>query len=160
MSLIDRMTSFLGGLGSPGTSKRSDAIDEIRVAIAALMFHVMDADGVRREVERDRLSEVLAETFGVSGKELTGLARAGEEADRESIDLYAFTRIIKREFDETKRAEFIEMLWEVVYADGERHELEDNVVWRIAELIGVERRERITLRQRVEARLNIDGDDG
>ena len=40
----------------------------------------------------------------------------------------------------------------MVYADGELHELEDNVVWRIAELIHVERNDRIALRQRVETR--------
>jgi uncharacterized tellurite resistance protein B-like protein len=41
-------------------------------------------------------------------------------------------------------------MWEIVYADGELHELEDNVVWRVAELIGVDSRERIALRHLVQ----------
>jgi uncharacterized tellurite resistance protein B-like protein len=47
---------------------------------------------------------------------------------------------------------FIELLWEIVYADGENHELEDNLVWRVSELLGVDGRDRVLLRQAVQAR--------
>ena len=43
------------------------------------------------------------------------------------------------------------MMWEMVFFDGEMHELEDNVVWRVAELIHVERNDRVALRQRARA---------
>ena len=51
--------------------------------------------------------------------------------------------------DEEGRAKIIEMMWEIVYADGERDELEDNLLWRAADLLGVSPRERIELRQRI-----------
>jgi uncharacterized tellurite resistance protein B-like protein len=38
------------------------------------------------------------------------------------------------------------MMWQVVFADRKNHELEDNMVWRIAELIGVSTRDRTILR--------------
>ena len=41
------------------------------------------------------------------------------------------------------------MLWQIVYADGIITEFEDNLIWRAADLLGVSRRERIALRQRV-----------
>jgi uncharacterized tellurite resistance protein B-like protein len=41
------------------------------------------------------------------------------------------------------------MMWEIVYADGERDELEDNLIWRAADLLGVSQQERIELRRRV-----------
>jgi len=43
-------------------------------------------------------------------------------------------------------------LWEVVLADGIVDEFETNLVWRVAELIGVSTRDRVTLRKMVEAR--------
>jgi uncharacterized tellurite resistance protein B-like protein len=49
-------------------------------------------------------------------------------------------------------------MWDVVYADGELHKLEDNIVWRVAELIGVDRRDRVAARQR--ARSNVPGARG
>jgi uncharacterized tellurite resistance protein B-like protein len=37
----------------------------------------------------------------------------------------------------------------VVFADNQNHELEDNMVWRIAELIGVSARQRTVLRNQM-----------
>ena len=44
------------------------------------------------------------------------------------------------------------MMWEIVYADGRVTEFEDNLIWRVADLLGVSSRERIALRQRVAGR--------
>jgi uncharacterized tellurite resistance protein B-like protein len=148
--MFDRLLEFLGDLpgGKPGRKTLAD--DDPKVAAAALMFHVMDADGERRETERGRLKELLAEAYGLSGSELDRIMRAGEEADQEAIDLYAFTSVLKRSLSREGCTEFVRIMWEIVYADGDLHELEDNVVWRVAELIGVDSRERIALRLRVQ----------
>jgi uncharacterized tellurite resistance protein B-like protein len=58
-----------------------------------------------------------------------------------------------REVDEAGRLRIIEMMWELVYADGEVTEFEDNVVWRAADLLAVSARDRIDLKHRVAARL-------
>jgi uncharacterized tellurite resistance protein B-like protein len=115
------------------------------------MYHVMDADGVRHDAEWERRKELLAESYGVTGEALDRLVKAGGEANEEAIDLYAFTSVLKRNLDEKARMEFIGLMWEIVFADGELHELEDHTLWRIAELIGVERRDRILARQRAQA---------
>ena len=66
-----------------------------------------------------------------------------------SVDLYHFTHLLNRALDEQGRARIIEMMWEIVYADGRRDELEDNLLWRAADLLGVSPRERIELRRRI-----------
>ncbi len=151
--MFDRILKFLNTL--PGEDDVGDKpdINDPRVASAALMIHVMDADGIRRDEEFGRLRQMLAEAYGLDADGVDALLRAGEAADKDAIDLYAFTSVITRHLDHEACLELVELLWEMVYADGELHELEDNVVWRIAELIHVERRDRVLLRQRVEARL-------
>jgi hypothetical protein len=57
--------------------------------------------------------------------------------------------VLLRHLGPEAKVELIRLLWEMVYADGEAHELEDNVVWRVAELIGVDSRDRILMRQKV-----------
>ena len=54
------------------------------------------------------------------------------------------------------------MMWELVYADGEVSEFEDNVVWRAADLLGVSSRDRIELKHRVASALPaaVKGDFG
>lgn len=150
--MFDRIITFLKDLpsGTAGRMKPSGA-DDPRVAAAALMYHVMDADGVRQDAEWELMKELLAQSYGVSGEELERLVAAGGKADAEAVDLYAFTSVLKRHLDEQARIEFIGLMWEIVFADGELHELEDHTIWRIAELIGVDRRDRVLQRQKAQA---------
>ncbi len=67
----------------------------------------------------------------------TELIDKATAAERESVDLYHFTHQLNRSLNEAGRARIIEMMWEIVYADGRRDELEDNLLWRAADLLGV-----------------------
>jgi uncharacterized tellurite resistance protein B-like protein len=150
--MFDRILAFLkelpAGASDGNASRRTD---DPRVAAAALMYHVMDADGVRHDAEWERMKKILAEAYDIGGGELDKLVAAGGEADEEAIDLYAFTSVLKRDLDEQARIEFVGLMWEIVFADGELHELEDHTLWRIAELIGVDRRDRVLQRKKAEA---------
>jgi uncharacterized tellurite resistance protein B-like protein len=64
-------------------------------------------------------------------------------AEAESVDLYRFTSVLKRQMGEDDRAKLIEQLWEIVYADGKSTEFEENLLWRIAELLSVHRNARL-----------------
>jgi uncharacterized tellurite resistance protein B-like protein len=57
-----------------------------------------------------------------------------------------------RSVNEEGRLRIVEMMWELVYADGEVSEFEDNVVWRAADLLGISSRDRIELKHRVAER--------
>ena len=65
---------------------------------------------------------------------------------------------MKRQLSEEQRVALIGLLWEVVYADGERSEMEDHAIWRIADLLGVSGRERIMKRQEVAERMGAVAD--
>ena len=144
--MFERVLSFLKELpGGAGESVPRE--DDPRIAAAALMYHVVNADGVLQHAEWERIKDLLAETYGVGGQELDELVEAGKKADLEAVDLYQFTSVLKRHLDAEARIEFIRVMWEVVFADGEAHELEDHTLWRVAELIGVDRRDRIHARQ-------------
>ncbi|MBP0437572.1 TerB family tellurite resistance protein [Tianweitania sediminis] len=156
--MFERLRSFLKGL--PAKETTGLGADDPRVAVAALLIHVMDADGVRSEEERAAMKRALQESFGLEGGELESVVKAGEHAEQESVDFYAFTSVVNRELDEQQRLELIALMWQIVFADGSPHELEDNVVWRVAELIGVERRARMEMRIKASGRTPLlqDGD--
>lgn len=147
--MFERILSFLKELPAGRTGAPAPGADDPRVAAAALLYHVVGADGVRQDAEWERLKQVLSEAYGVTGHELSALIAAGKKADAEAVDLYAFTSVLGRHLDEAGRVEFIRLMWEVVYSDGQLHELEDNTIWRVAELLGVDRRDRIAMRQQV-----------
>ena len=45
------------------------------------------------------------------------------------------------------------MLWEIVLADRELDRFEENLVWRVAELLGVSSQDRISLKQKVQGQI-------
>lgn len=146
--MFERILSFLKDLPE-GDESQGLTRDEPRVAATALLIHVMGVDGVRDQAEQVRLKEAVSTAYHVTGEDLQALLKAGEEAEADAVDLYTFTSVLKKNLDEDARAEFIKLMWEIVYADGELHELEDNVVWRVAELLGVSTRTRVEMRQAV-----------
>ncbi len=150
--MFDNLVTFFKSLPSSDSGKEHFSKSDPRLAAAALLFHVMDADGERRTVERKRVAQLISEAYGLKGEALKRLLDDSEQADQEAVDLYSFTSIIKRNLDEAARIRFIELMWDVVFADGTAHELEDNVVWRVAELIGVSTRDRVTMKQQAALR--------
>lgn len=152
--MFERLISFFKELPGLDSSKKKQTFsdEDPRLAAAALMFHVIEADGEQHEKERKRLSDLLSQAYDLQGDDLQALITAAEVADQESIDLYRFTSVLKRHLDVPARLHFIEILWEMVYADGDVGEIEDNIMWRIAELIGVDQQQRIGIKLRVAER--------
>ncbi|MEM6460826.1 MAG: TerB family tellurite resistance protein [Pseudomonadota bacterium] len=156
--MFDRLQKFIQTMGGEDDEKELTR-DDPRVAAAALFFHVIDADGVAEPSEREKLRNLLEQEYSLDKNELKKLMDAGKQAEDESVDFYSFTSVLKRTLDAEQRVSFIELMWEMVYADGVRHELEDNIVWRVAELLGVSDRDRVLMRQRVAERVG-SGDRG
>ena len=92
---------------------------------------------------------MIKQSFALDDAATDELIEKATAAEQESVDLYHFTHLLNRALDEAGRARVIEMMWQIVYADGRRDELEDNLLWRAADLLGVSPRERIELRRRV-----------
>jgi uncharacterized tellurite resistance protein B-like protein len=126
--------------------------DDYRLAAAALLVHCAAIDGEVTPAERDKLYAVIKQRFNLDDASTGELIEKATEAEHEAVDLYHFTHLLNRALDEEGRAKVIEMMWEIVFADGSRDELEDNLLWRAADLLGVPQRERIELRQRIASK--------
>jgi uncharacterized tellurite resistance protein B-like protein len=125
------------------------ADNDYRLAAAALLVHAAAIDGEMSQSERDKLHDIIKQHFALDEAATAELIAKATAAEQESVDLYHFTRLLNRSLEESGRARVIEMMWEIVYADGQRDELEDNLLWRAADLLGVSPRERIELRRRI-----------
>jgi uncharacterized tellurite resistance protein B-like protein len=140
--MLDQLRDFIRRLGD-GEDRQRFSEDDARLALAALLVHCMTVDGAVSDVERGKLEDVLSRNFGLSGPDLDQLIDEATAAEHEAVDLYRFTSVLKRRMSEDERVRVVENLWEVVFADGQSHEFEENLVWRVAELLGVPRRDRI-----------------
>lgn len=150
MSIFDGFIDFLSSVSS---KDENDAFGPVLVSATSLLISVMDSDGERLPEEKKALRRLLNMHYKVKEEDIQNLFNAGDEHDKNSVDFYSATSVLQKELDRNEKKAFVEMMWLIVYADGERHEVEDHVLNRIAELIGIERPVQIALRQNVEARL-------
>jgi uncharacterized tellurite resistance protein B-like protein len=125
--------------------------DDYRLAASALLVHAAAIDGAVSPVERDKLHAVIKGRFELDEATTNELVEEATAAEQQAVDLYHFTSLINRSLNEAGRRRVVEMMWEIVYADGRVTEFEDNLLWRAADLLGISSRERIELRQQVAA---------
>jgi uncharacterized tellurite resistance protein B-like protein len=131
--------------------KRGEGLDdhELRLATAALLVHAASIDGAISASERDKLCGLLKQRFDLDDAAASELIDQATVADEKAVDLYHFTHLLNSSLDEKERLRVIEMMWSVAYADGAVSGFEDNLIWRVADLLGVSSTERIALRRRV-----------
>jgi uncharacterized tellurite resistance protein B-like protein len=147
--MFESFKHFVSEFVDGGKHPSQFADDDYRLAAAALLVHAGAIDGEMSQSEQDKLRAVIKQRFNLDDAATAELIEKATAAEHQSVDLYHFTRLLNGALDEEGRARVIEMMWEIVYADGQRDELEDNLLWRAADLLGVSPRERIELRQRI-----------
>ncbi|HWV97302.1 MAG TPA: TerB family tellurite resistance protein [Xanthobacteraceae bacterium] len=148
--MLDRLRQFIAEVTSPLTQdNRPFDESDYRLAATALLIHVVSLDGEPSEVEKRKLHTVLQSRFQLDAATVTQMIATATLMEGEAVDLYRFTSVIMRSVDEEGRKRIVEMMWELVYADGNVSEFEDNVMWRAADLLGVSSRDRIELKHRV-----------
>ncbi len=129
-------------------SQKSPAIHEPKMAVAALLVHLASVDGAVKPEERRAIEATLEGYYGLSPQEVSALVSEATRHDADAVDFYKFTSALSS-LEAEERIEIVRMMWQVVFADKANHELEDNMVWRIAELIGVSSRDRTILRNQM-----------
>ena len=126
--------------------------EELRLAAAALLVRASVIDGKIDASERRKLKTLLQARFELEDEEIRSLLVEAVVREHESVDLYRFISVLCRKLDQDGRKRIVEMLWEVVMADGVVHEFESNLVWRVGELLGVSTQDRVILKQAVARR--------
>lgn len=155
--MLDALKNFINELTGDSPATQVESAD-YQLAAAALLVHIASIDGDFDEDERARIQQLVEARFGLSAGAARQLIEAAWASEREAVDLYRFTSVLKRRLDADGRLAVVGMLWDMAHADGAVHEFEENVVWRVAELLGVSTRDRVMLRREVRESLETPAD--
>lgn len=131
-SFFDR--NILGGVDERDDAAREHAMS---LATAALLVEMTRADYEVQESERAAVLGAIQKAFKLNEGETHELIRLAEEEVKNSTSLYEFTGLINRHFTAAQKAQVVELLWEVAYADERLDKYEDYLVRKIADLIHV-----------------------
>ncbi|MEZ0471679.1 TerB family tellurite resistance protein [Luteimonas salinilitoris] len=110
-------------------------------AAAALMLEMAVADDGGEDVELEVVHQAVRQAFGLDANELDELLDQAHQAKRQSVSLYEFTRQLRTGLAPEQRAELVEWLWRVAYADTRLGMHEEHLVRRLADLLAVPHQE-------------------
>ncbi len=126
---------------------------DARLALAALLVRAARSNGDYAPAQVAAIDAALARRYGLDAPGTAELRARAEVLESEAPDTVRFTRAVKDGTEYEERAAELEMLWEVILADGQRHHEEDGFMRLVADLLGFSDRENALARQRVAARV-------
>ena len=148
--MIDVIKKFFGKINSgEGTSDTNGSEHDVRVAVCALLLDMAHIDEAFTKVEMDRIVKLLEERFGMNHEHVDGLLAESERALKQSIDYWQFTNLINANYSTAEKIAIIEMLWQIIYADGQLDHQENYLVHKLAELL------RLSHNQLIDAKLKV-----
>ncbi len=110
---------------------------QLQVACAALMIEVARVDLHASEQEMQKIRTMIQASFSLEDQALDQLIELADQEAKDATDDYQFTSLIKKQFTDDERAEFIERLWKVAYADQVIDPHEEHIIRRVADLLYV-----------------------
>lgn len=132
----------------------ADIEHALRVATAVLLVEIARADFIIVPSEKLRLRELLEQQFNLSAQELDALLEEAEaDADR-LVSIQHVTRLLNEHYDHAMKRRVVEMMWQLVYADGEKDHYEEHLLRQVADLLYVSHSEFIQARHKAEADIN------
>ena len=135
--MLDNLRKIIGGLAGDGRPARFGT-DDRRVAAVALLIHVAAIDGVVHASERQRLLGLIEQKFALDAEDTRRLLAAAEKSEAEATDVQELVDLIRRQMDADEKARLVGLMWDIAYADGHLHEFEENLIARVAAMLGVD----------------------
>ena len=120
-----------------------------RLAGAALLLEVADADYQQSPEEKRAVEAAIRKSFGIDTSQAEELIRLAAAEQAEATDYFQFTSLINRSYSQERKIQLIEALWQVAFADREIHKYEEHLVRRLAELLYVSHSDFIAAKHRV-----------
>ena len=141
---VKTLLSYLAGDLGPRTTN-----DNQRLVTAALLTRVATVHSEMSEARRETLHVILRSKFALDDDSTRRLLEDAIAMNRNAIDLYRFTRQLNEIRDDDGRSQLVQMMWELVYADGPRTILTRISFGEWLILLGVSSRRRVELRRKV-----------
>lgn len=148
--MIDLVRRFFEkGQGTGSADQGTRESHDVRVAVCALFLEMANIDGKFSASEQDYVISLLKREYGLSDQHVVDLMEASQKGLKDSIDLWQFTNLINQNYSRDEKIQIIEMVWQIVYADGRLDKHEDYLVHKLAKLL------RLTHKDLIDAKLKV-----
>lgn len=125
--------------------KEQEHVDEhaLMVATAVLFLEIAFADFTITLEEEEHMKETLSALFKLPESEVVELIELAKIKRSERQDIWLFSNLINENFQKEDKIWILEHLWKLIYADGKVDKYEDNLIRKIATLVGLSHQDMI-----------------
>jgi len=136
--MIDRLRRlWKNAAESPRPARKHD----VSLAVAALMVEVMRMDDHLDDAEHNEIMLSLKRRFGLDDAEIHALIEQARHETSNALDLHGFTSQVVTGFPTEERIDIVSELWRIAMADGHVDPYEEQLIRRVAELVGLHHRQ-------------------
>lgn len=120
-------------------NRHEPAADEHALARAGavVLLEMAAVDDRFDPAELDIVHQAIERAFGIEGAELDELIAEAKTLRKQSVSLHDYTRGLRTGLPRDSRDELVGWLWKVAYADGRIDRFEEQLLRRLADLLGV-----------------------
>ncbi|MDT8408740.1 MAG: TerB family tellurite resistance protein [Wenzhouxiangellaceae bacterium] len=148
-NLLDRLKQIVN------RHEPAEDADALPRAAAILLIEMGLSDEGGDVAERRVIEQAIRAHFDLEPAELDELLAEAARQQRQTASLHEFTHRLRTSLAAGVRADLVEWLWKVAYADGRVDPHEEQLVRRLSDLLGVAHREFIRRKHRAAASQSI-----
>ena len=135
--MLNRIQAFFDEYLAADSRIADDPDASARCAAAALLLEMAHMDDTMAPVEQAAIFNAVRASFDLSPEQTEELIACAHEEREQATDYHQFTSLITANFDAAQRANLIERLWQVAYADQVLCKHEEYLVRKVANLLYV-----------------------
>ena len=151
--MIDRLLALLHETPAAPPDTVGAPFQRRQIAAVALLIELAQIDRRVPPEEQATIERVVRQRFGLDAATAARLIAAAQRELDASLEDWVFANAVREGFDERDRVGIVELLWEVVYADGHLARLEASLMRRLIEQLGIGEAEREAARAQAFARM-------
>ncbi len=121
----------------PAADARPNEHESIQLAACALLLELAHADDEFTDDERHHIELALSRHFAIERTAVRELIELADAERARSVDLYQFTSLIADRYDLGQKMVLAEVMWGLVYADGELAKHESYLMRKLSPLLGL-----------------------
>ena len=133
--MLDAIKSFFSATMEPESPEQEVAEPDVRLAACALLIEIAHADDEFTEDESQHLLSAVRRQYGLDAGKAEKLLELAERARTDAVDLWQFTKLIKQNYSLGQKMVLVEVMWGLVYSDGELSSHEESLMRRVCHLL-------------------------
>ena len=149
--MLDAIKSFFGTKMEPASPEEEVQEQDVRLAACALLIEIAYADDEFTDDENQHLLSAVRRQYGLDEGEAEQLVQLAEQARASAVDLWQFTKLIKKSYSLGQKMVLVEVMWGLVYSDGELSSHEESLMRRVCHLLDLAPGYLADVRKRVES---------